>query len=112
MSNILNLLGDYETLTFYGKKFQRLMVVDFFATWCGPCKALGENMPAIAKQFPNVLFVKVDIDQNRELAQHFSVQSVPHVKFLKYQNDQLVDLGTVQGFDVAGIRNKITDLTK
>ncbi|EAX96200.1 Thioredoxin family protein [Trichomonas vaginalis G3] len=112
MSNLLNFLGDYDTLTAIAKKVNRLLVVDFFATWCGPCKALGENMPQIAKQYPNVVFLKVDIDQNKELATRFGVQSVPHVKFLRYQNESINDLGTINGCDVVGIRNKINELTK
>lgn len=61
-----------------------VVVVDFFATWCGPCKmlspiyeALGDEMAEKAK------FLKVDIDQSIELAQKFEVSTVPTMMIFK-----------------------------
>ncbi|XP_041362484.1 thioredoxin, mitochondrial-like [Gigantopelta aegis] len=60
------------------------VVVDFHASWCGPCKLLGPRLEAIlSKQAGKVVLAKVDIDDNMELAMQFGVQSVPTVIGMK-----------------------------
>ena len=54
-----------------------LVVVDFFATWCGPCKMLTPVVESMAETHPEVHFYKVDIDEEIELATRFQVMSVP-----------------------------------
>ena len=56
----------------------RLVLVDFFATWCGPCKMLAPELDKLADEMGNkVQIVKVDIDKSSALAQNFNVMSVP-----------------------------------
>jgi len=69
---------------------QRLVLLDFWAPWCQPCKQLIPSLVKLATEFDGAfLLAKVDIDQNKELAEHFSVRSVPTVKFIR--NGQIVD---------------------
>lgn len=51
-------------------------VVDFYATWCGPCKMLGPVFEEVAKE-SDIQFVKVDIDDHEELCREYKVMSVP-----------------------------------
>lgn len=51
--------------------------VDFFAEWCGPCKMLAPVVEALAAENPDVKFIKVDIDQNPEIAQQYGIMSIP-----------------------------------
>lgn len=63
-----------------------VVVIDFWATWCGPCKMFGPIFERIAASFANtagVAFCKSDIDGQPLLAQHFGVRSVPTVVVLK-----------------------------
>ncbi len=61
----------------------KLLVIDFWASWCEPCKSLGPVLEAAAKKFaPKVQIVKIDIEKNKSLAAHFKIQSVPAVKFV------------------------------
>lgn len=47
----------------------KLVVVDFFATWCGPCKQIGPFVPQFATEFPDCVFVKVDVDEADDLSE-------------------------------------------
>lgn len=53
------------------------VVVDFFATWCGPCKMLAPVFEKVSEGYTDVGFYKVDVDEAGELAQQFGVQSIP-----------------------------------
>ncbi len=54
------------------------VLVDFYADWCGPCKALAPTLEGVAEeQADNLAVVKVDIDENPELTTRFNIQSIP-----------------------------------
>ncbi len=62
----------------------RPVVVDFYATWCGPCKRLSPILDELAGPLTNrITFLKVDVDQSPGLAQRFSVEGVPTLVFLR-----------------------------
>jgi putative thioredoxin len=66
------------------------VIIDFWATWCEPCRELGPILERLATETPGqFLLVKVDVDQQPRLAQEFGVRSIPHVFALR--NGQLVD---------------------
>lgn len=58
-------------------------LVDFFATWCGPCKMLAPVLEELDGEFDNVDFVKVDVDEENELAARFGIMSIPAVYMFK-----------------------------
>ncbi len=53
------------------------VLIDFFATWCGPCKMLAPVIDKVASKTEGVTFVKVDIDKNVEAAAEYGVQVIP-----------------------------------
>lgn len=53
------------------------VIVDFFATWCGPCKHAAVKFAALEPQFPNLAFIKVDIDQGQDIANEYEISAVP-----------------------------------
>ena len=61
-----------------------LAVVDFWATWCGPCRMLAPVVEKLGEQYgEQVLIAKVDVDAEPDLAMRFGVMSIPTVVFLK-----------------------------
>ena len=64
-------------------KHDGLVVVDFFATWCGPCKMIAPLLDKFAAEYSQAKFIKVDVDEFGELAQEYEVSSMPTVLLLK-----------------------------
>lgn len=65
------------------------ILVDFFAQWCGPCKVLIPKLEEIEKNYPNVKFVKVDVDENMQFAIELGIRGVPTVMI--FDGEQLLD---------------------
>ena len=108
--NLYHFMGEPDQFFQIIKKVNRLVVADFFATWCGPCKRLGEIIPTIANENPDVVFLKVDVDSAKTLAAQYRIQSVPTIKFFKIDSTgQVQELATVAG-DPTAIRSKIKEL--
>ena len=53
------------------------VLVDFYADWCGPCKALAPVLEEFARENPDAKVVKVNVDRSPELADHFQIESIP-----------------------------------
>ena len=51
--------------------------VDFYADWCGPCKMVGPVLEEISKDYTDIKFVKVNVDDNPEIAQQYGIMSIP-----------------------------------
>lgn len=66
------------------KSQDTLLVVDFFATWCGPCKKLSPILDEVGEEFAGKAnIVKVDVDESEALAVEYGIRSVPTVLFFK-----------------------------
>jgi len=61
----------------------KLVVVDFHATWCGPCRRIAPVFKSLALNHPNVVFLKVDVDKNEVTAAKYTVQSMPTFIFIR-----------------------------
>lgn len=71
-----------------------IAVIDFFATWCGPCNMLGPVFTEVAEENKEVgFFAKVDIDESMELAQEYGVSTVPTVIFFKDGKEVTREIG-------------------
>ena len=92
---------EFDNLVINGKG---VVLVDFFATWCGPCKALAPVLEEVAEQLKDKASIyKVDIDQTQSLAQQYRVMSVPTMKIFK--NGEVVET-------IVGLQSKSVLLDK
>lgn len=73
-----------------------LKVIDFYADWCGPCKVLSPMIEKLKENNPDVTIEKINVDENRELAQEFSVRNIPTVIFLKGDEVVAREIGVKQ----------------
>lgn len=64
-------------------KEEQLVVVDFFATWCGPCRMISPKMEELNELFPEILILKVDVDDNEAIAMEYDVSTMPTFVFMK-----------------------------
>lgn len=83
-----------------------LLVVDFWAPWCGPCRILSPTIEQLAKEFDGkVIFGKLNVDENPRVASAFGIQSIPTVAIFK--NSQMVD-GFVGVASKSQIQSKVS----
>ena len=67
----------------------RVAVVDFWATWCPPCRALAPTIAALAEERPDVVVGKLDVDEHPALAERYGIRSIPTV--LVFRNGALAE---------------------
>lgn len=64
-------------------KDNQIVIIDFWAEWCGPCKTYGPIFEATSEKYPDITFAKVNTDEQQALAGQFQVQSIPTTAILK-----------------------------
>lgn len=63
--------------------FPGTVLLDFWATWCGPCRMIAPIVEQIAEENPDIKVCKIDVDENMELAMQFQVASIPTLVVMK-----------------------------
>jgi thioredoxin 1 len=82
-------------------------VIDFFATWCGPCNRIAPSYEKLGELFPGVQFFKVDVDESEEVVKQFDVEALPTFVILK---DGL-EKGRVKGADLTAVIKALETFT-
>ena len=81
-----------EELVFLGNK---PAIVDFTATWCGPCQRIAPILDELAAEYDGkIVIYKVDIDKNRQLAKEFNVSSIPAVLYIPLNGEPVMTVGS------------------
>ena len=75
--------------TFEQDTQQGVVLIDFWATWCGPCRMQSPVVDALSEQMPDVAFYKMDVDENPATPQQFRIMSIPNLMIKK--DGQVVD---------------------
>eukprot|EP00276_Gloeochaete_wittrockiana_P008541 CAMPEP_0184643256 /NCGR_PEP_ID=MMETSP0308-20130426/58_1 /TAXON_ID=38269 /ORGANISM="Gloeochaete witrockiana, Strain SAG 46.84" /LENGTH=113 /DNA_ID=CAMNT_0027071051 /DNA_START=103 /DNA_END=444 /DNA_ORIENTATION=+ len=61
----------------------KVVAIDFFAEWCGPCKMISPKFKAMSNEFTNIIFLKVDVDQLEAVALQYGITAMPTFIFIK-----------------------------
>uniref|UniRef100_A0A0B6Z3T6 PITH domain-containing protein n=1 Tax=Arion vulgaris TaxID=1028688 RepID=A0A0B6Z3T6_9EUPU len=103
MANIRHLQNDTDFATELSSAGTKLVVADYFATWCGPCRAIAPTFADLSTRYPRAVFLKIDVDQCQETAQREGVSAMP--TFIFYRNKTKVDM--IRGADATLLEEKI-----
>ena len=87
------------------KKNEKVMI-DFYTTWCGPCKTISPYFEELSKLYPNIEFAKVNCDENLEICQEYEISSLP--TFISIQNGKIVT--RVTGSNKENLKNIVSQL--
>lgn len=96
-----------------------IVIVDFWAEWCGPCRSFAPTFEAASEKYPEIAFCKVNTEEEREMAAGFNIRSIPTLMVFREQVilyaeagalpasalDQLVE--QVKGLDMAAVKAEI-----
>lgn len=75
----LHSFSDLQEVT----RSKHLSVIDYFTTWCNPCKVLAPKMEQLARSYPQVSFYKVDVDEMNDAASTYNISAMPTIHFWK-----------------------------
>lgn len=86
----------------------KLIVIDFFAEWCGPCQMLTPIIKELDEKYENVEFFKVDVDETQECAVRYGVTAMPTLIFFKNGEEVERQVGYIEKEELAQIIEELT----
>ncbi len=87
-----------------------IVVVDFWAKWCVPCRSFNKVIYQLAKRYPDIIFANIDVDEQKELAMEFLVKSVPAIMILRHRVMVFADSGALNYNELVDLIEQVRQL--
>lgn len=87
-----------------------MVIIDYWAEWCGPCKSFGPTYEEVSNKYEDVVFAKVNTEQEQALAGHFKIRSIPTLMIFREQIIIFSQAGALSGADLEGVIEKAKSL--
>lgn len=100
--------AEFDSVLAKAKSDGAVVVADFYATWCPPCRAAAPKFARWSEEFASTVFIKVDVDKARDVATSQAIQAMPTFKF--YKDNACIE--TIQGFNEQKIAAALGKLGK
>ena len=88
----------------------KMVIVDFWAEWCGPCKSFGPTFEKVSEEYPDIVFAKVDTEAQQELGSMFQIRSIPTVMMFKEQIFIFKEAGALPESSLKEVLERVTTL--
>jgi len=87
-----------------------IVVMDFWAEWCGPCRQFAPIFEKVAGEYPDIVFGKINTEEEQELAGHFQIQSIPTVMIMREQIVVFAQPGMLPEEGLKDLINQVKEL--
>jgi len=101
--SITHVASTSQLSSILSKSNDKLSVIDFHATWCGPCHAIAPTFQALSKQYQNVNFLKCDVDAAKDVASMYRVTAMPTFVLLKGS----AEVGRIRGANKSELESAV-----